>query len=207
MRAWVILAGVLCAGSALAAGAKPVGLVLSYTGAAPALAPYTELMAESEFDLGSDTVSFVHYGTCKSVEVKGGKLKVGTDHYQAEGASKELGKDQCPEQVAVVARGVSGGVLLRSAPSPEIPPRLECVLAGNKRKAFAAVQVMDGSGVLLQIPLTGERIALPANVPPLHLNRTYKLNFIPGNPLEPPRSVSVLVSAPTGGNLCLLRID
>ncbi len=209
MKTWLgALAGVLTATAALAAAnPKPAGLVLSYTGFHPELAPYSEIMAGAEFDLGADTLSFVHYGTCDTVEVKGGRLKVGPDDFQAGGTTKELGKGQCPEQVAIKTGGVSGGVLMRAALTPTVPPRFDCVLAGRKSRDFSAVQIVDGSLVVTQLPLGARKIALPAILPPLKEGRTYRLVFMPGNPVEPPREVTALVSAPTGGKLCLLRLD
>ena len=193
--------------SALAEAGRPAGLVLSYSGALPDLAPYSEIIAGSQFNLGADTLTFVHYSSCKTVEISGGKISIGAESFKTDGLTHELQTNQCPEQVVVRASGVSGGVLMRSALIPSVPPRLMCMVTGLKSKAFSSVQIISENSVIAQIPLTGPRIALPASAPSLRHGKTYTLNFISSAPTVPSRSVVVQVSSSHDAPLCVLRLN
>ncbi|HEY6219285.1 MAG TPA: hypothetical protein VIV65_04450, partial [Gemmatimonadaceae bacterium] len=85
MRRVVVLAGalLLVAASALAQGSAGTALIVDVSGqTTPALKPFTELPAGTTVALAPGAkLGFVHYETCRTVTVTGGRVVIGAKGY------------------------------------------------------------------------------------------------------------------------------
>lgn len=190
------------------ADAKPVALVTAYTGANPALNVYSEIMDGTDIVLGNDAVTFVHYQTCKTVEARGGRLKVSVQRFEAEGgAIRDLNQEQCPEEVTVKTAGVAGGVVLRAVGARVVPARLECVLTGDARFNYRAVQVFDGDDLVTEFPLSGAPVVMPRAAPSLTHEKLYRLVLLPKVATQASLTVRVAVSDEADRQVCLIRLE
>ncbi|MEO5373584.1 MAG: hypothetical protein H7840_04825 [Alphaproteobacteria bacterium] len=217
MRRWLsVVLGVLGLGvlgvavvTAPALAGGPAALIVGYSGTQAALSPYTEISDGAVFTLGTDTVSFVHYQTCKTVEVRGGKLTVTEKRFDAEGGVvRDLNQEQCPEEVTVKTAGVAGGVVLRAIGAKLVPSRLECVLAGEGYKYYRAIQIFDDARLLTEIPLNkGAQVIMPRSAPSLENDKAYRLVLLPRAEGQTPASVRVTVSSEADKQVCLIRLD
>ncbi len=201
-------AAILLPSLALAANA-PAALVIEYSGKAdPRLDAYSELADGTEVQLGaSDSLTLLHYRSCKQVTVTGAKVKVAMQRLEVTGGKKtEEPGDQCPSEVKVATAGVSGGVLLRSVNVSVVPPDLNCVLVGDRRAQVAAIEVQKDGAPVGRVPVTSAALTLPETIPLLQENASYKLQMI-GAGNKPMMAVDVSVLTADPAQKCLIRVQ
>lgn len=106
-------------GAGGAAAQDGAALVLETSGAAvPAVKPYAEIRAGTAVTLAGDArLVLLHYRTCRTVTLVGGRISVGADTYAVVGgATVRETQGRCPRPVTLKADGevVVGGVVTRS---------------------------------------------------------------------------------------------
>lgn len=204
----IFASAMLAAGGAFAADA-PAALVLDYSGPPnPRLASFSELADGTELALGSgDTLTLLHYRTCKQVTITGGKVKVGVPRLAVEGGRKtEEPGEQCPQEVKVATAGVSGGVLMRSVAVFVLPARVDCTVVGARRAEVGSIEIAATGALPLVLPAAGGRVVAPEAAEPLAAGEYgLAVRALSGEPLKT-LPVTVLEDAPAD-KLCLIRVE
>ncbi len=177
-RSYIFSASILVAlfcGVASRASAEPVALVLDVTGeVTPALEAFTEIMAESSFDLGTGgRLNFLHYPTCQKVLVEGGKLNLSAENFRiSKGKVIDMSRAECPQRV-VLASADSGagiaGVVLRGASDGalKVSQQPGFLLLGASAGQFKRLEIMQGKKSLFQAPLENKPVYWPETLDPL----------------------------------------
>ena len=159
-------------------------LVLEVRGPSnPALAPFTEIRADSVVSLspGSRLV-FVHYKTCHTVAVVGGQIRVGSETYTLTGGTRELDERRsCPRRVALKGGGDVGGIILRSVPLT-LPTQPSIVVVGPRAGDFTALRILRGGELVLEARLADRRFHWPSGTAPLAAGTEYELALVPARP-------------------------
>lgn len=201
-----------------APAAEPVGMVLDVRGPAdPALERFAELSDKGSYRLGPSTaLTFVHYRTCRVVDVIGGTLRLDQARYDLIGGRLEREEvRQCPRQHVVAPTGgpglTTGALLLRSgsAPKPTVSERPELILVGTRAEAFAAVEIRRNNTVVARFPLAGRRFAWPTDRERLAAGDDYVLVLSPigGPPVEIPFTVVDPSRSAESDRLLIIRIE
>ncbi len=191
IRAWAWLGSFalgLTAGapapSAIAAQGA-VALVLDVEGATtPMVTPYSELSNRSTISLRPDgQMSFVHYGACRMVTVKGGRLYVDARRYSlAGGQIVSEDKTDCPrEQKLAAADGgaaVAAGVLMRGAGgAPHLTPHPRIVLTGSKGGMLHTAELRKAGQALGSMTVHEHLASWPAGRPALAPGTDYVVHL------------------------------
>jgi hypothetical protein len=177
--------------------------------------PYSEIPASTTVVLprGAKLV-FLHYSTCRTVAVVGGKITFAGDTYTISGGTTEAeSRGQCPRTVELSAEYQTGGILLRGrqvntltlSPSPML------VLIGKRAGDFAWVRVSQGDREVLIAPLEGRQFRWPSQVPPLTDDHQYELALVPRKAGAETVTKQFRVQAPatpsSGETLTLLKVE
>ncbi|CAA7614589.1 exported hypothetical protein [Candidatus Terasakiella magnetica] len=210
MRSLVFGVALILAASGAVAAEKSAALVMDYMGRpAPSLATYSELAAGASFALGpTETVTLLHYRSCRTLNIKGGRVNVGRDRIEAEGgAVTEEPGDTCPKEVAINTSGVSGGVVMRALDFITLPTEIDCVVVGRRLAEVGWIAIADETGgVVERLAVSGSRAMSPLGRPPLFKDRTYQMMILrPNGSLL--KQVPVAVEESHRDRLCLVRID
>jgi|RhiMetdeSRZDD1v2_1073273.scaffolds.fasta_scaffold69515_2 hypothetical protein len=175
------VAGVLF--PAVAAAQGGAALVLETSGV-PGVRPYSELRPGASVILGSSArLVFLHYATCRTVTLEGGRVTLAADSYTvAGGAGVRETPTACPRLVTRRSSGdvVVGGVVTRSlGPTLALPPAPELVLVGARAGDYALARIAGENGEPHEVGLEGPRLRWPAGVPPLTVGGVYELRLVP----------------------------
>ncbi len=192
-------------------------LVLEKSGAsAPEVQPYSEIPVGTAVSLSSGTrLMFLHYYTCQTVTVVGGKITFGAETYTITGGKKESERrSPCPPTVALKAGGEMGGIMVRSlqiGSSLKFSSRPAFVLVGKRANEFTSVRVSKEDKKLLEAPLEGRHFRWPKDAAPLSANTYYRMVLIPTVPGSPPVKTRFFVTAPAeapaGEAMVLIRVE
>lgn len=163
-------------------------LVLEKRGASqPELLPYTEVPVGSSVSLSPGTkLVFLHYQTCSTVTVLGGKVTFNADAYSVTGGAtpKEV-KTPCPRVVRLKGDGQPAGIVVRSiSPTIHLTTAPAFVLTGPRADEFSAVLISQRSQTVVEAPLTGRRFLWPGDKPALAPNADYDLILVPKGPAK-----------------------
>lgn len=158
-------------------------LVLEKSGATtPEVQPYSEIAVGATFSLQPGTrLVFLHYQTCRTVTVVGGKVAFAAYTYTVTGGNKpEEVRTPCPPTVRLRGQGEVAGTLMRSiVPGVRLSTSPAFVLVGDRADDFAAVRVSRDGTKLLDAALAGRGFRWPAGAAPLVANADYELVLVP----------------------------
>lgn len=211
MRAGTILlaAASFASISCTALAAEPAALVVDYAGKPnAALAAFSELADGADFTLGAnDSVTLLHYRTCKTLGIKGAKVRVTRTQLDITGGSqKEEPGQGCPKELAVATKGVGGGLVMRSVAFHALPATIDCVVVGKARARAAALEIVEDGKPFLTVAIAGARAVAPVGTPALPPDREFSLvvRATDGTPLI---DVPVAIEDAVAGRTCLVRVD
>ena len=184
-HAVALFAGAVCVwGHGITWAQPPSALVLETSGPGiPGVRPYDEILGDANISLpvGARLV-FLHYHTCRTVTVVGGRIRFDAETYAIVGGTKESdARTPCPRTVTVKPGGEMAGALIRSLGSAGLSTssRPTFVVAGPRAEDFASVRVSRGDTIVLEAPLEGRRFRWPSTAEPLAAGPEYELVFIP----------------------------
>lgn len=210
----IVLSGfMLLAGNAQAASNAPAALALDIIGSTvPPVEPFTELGRKQKIQLDpGTTMEFMHYASCQSVTIKGGRLSFSKQRYFLKGGKiLDTQRAECPKSVALKGASQIGGVVLRSSKGKStvrasLKPSL--VLIGGQSGAYKSLRVTQGNKTLLEGEIKGRVFHWPASASPLQKGKTYAISLIPGSGGK--TRVFMLKARPTKkkGAMTLIRLD
>jgi hypothetical protein len=158
-------------------------LVLEKRGASePEFQPFTEVPVGSSVSLSPGTkLVFLHYQTCTTVTVLGGKVTFSADAYSVTGGAtpKEV-RTPCPRVVRLKGDGQPAGIMIRSiSPMLHLTTAPAFVLTGPRADEFSAVLISRRGETVLEASLTGRRFLWPIDKIPLAANADYDLILVP----------------------------
>lgn len=172
--------GVLFSGPAQAA--RAVALVLDLNGdAKPAVEPFSELASNDSITLADDaSITFLHYGTCEEVVVKGGVLVLTERTYLSrKGKIVKVTRAKCPKKVALAGEARTGGVRLRAGSAGlKLNPKPSFVLVGAARAGVSEVVVMRDGKEVAREKVDGAKFVWPGDAKPLAPGRGYSLSLV-----------------------------
>lgn len=204
---------------AFGAQASPVALVTEVSGQMePGVEEFTELQAGSSVILEADAeIVFLHYRTCESVTVRGGRLLLTAERYTVQsGRILDARRTPCPRELALGAPGEVGGVVLRATPGPSdaqeangypVAATPSLILVGSGAAGVTGLRVEDDAEVILEVALRERRFSWPDGVQGLVPGRDYNVQLLgPGGCVKHRFAVHV---RPDGGatGTVLVRID
>jgi hypothetical protein len=197
-------------------GQTPSALVLEMDGnSTPPLQPYNEIAAGSMISL-SDTsqLVFLHYTTCRTVNVIGGIIVFDVNTYTLTGESKRSDmRSPCPRTVRLKAEGETAGAIIRKVPyvSHTFSPQPNFLLVGIRASDFTSIRIFKDDREVLQSPIDGRWFRWPKGVTPLTKGEVYQLNLIPksGNSAQVITTFTVIGTGlrVASEELMLIRID
>lgn len=203
------LAVLLTLGAVTATAAEPPGaLITDYSGkASPVLSVYSELPEGMDFKLGAaDSITLLHYGSCRSVTVTGGKIHVGAQKLEvAGGKAVEAPGDNCPRKITIATAGVGGGVLMRGMSMATLPSDMNCVVIGTRRAEVARVEIADKDGQVALFPVTAGRTAALSDTPAL-VKKDYGLSVVATDG-QVIKRMPISVDDAKSDRMCLIRVD
>ena len=186
-------------------------LVLEKTGATvPEVQPFSEIAVGATLSLASGTkLVFLHYPTCQTVTVVGGRVTFGTHAYTAAGGSKpDEVRTPCPPTVRLKGQGEVAGMVMRSIlPTVRLSVSPSLVLVGGRADDFTAVVVSRGGTMLLEAPLAGRRFRWPSSAAPLAVNTTYELLLVPKAADKARVTVEFRTEGQPADQLTLISVD
>lgn len=172
----------LAALPAWAYAATPAALVIDTTGTVePLLATFTELASDAAITLQADAeIEFVHYPTCETVVVRGGRLKFTAERYLVQGGKVvSVERAECPKSVTLSGPSQIAGLVLRSDSGKDL--RVETqpffVLVGRNADQIARIVVSHEEMVLLDGEVTDRTFRWPADKPPLEKSGLYTVDL------------------------------
>ncbi len=186
----------------------PAALALDVAGKGGGISAYSEVMDGQKLHLApGDSVTLLHYRTCRTISVKGGDVSVGVGKIDVSGGSvTDTPGENCPQEVRVATAGVGGGVLMRSVAFPTVPARLDCLVVGSRAPQVSAVVLREGEAKRLTLPVVNHRITQPQDVADLSRDADYTLDLTDkGGATVDSIGVGVIDAVP--GKVCLLRVD
>ncbi|MBT5109641.1 MAG: hypothetical protein HOM25_13250 [Rhodospirillaceae bacterium] len=200
-------------GNAQAAGGTPAALALDVDGATtPPIEPFTELGRGQKVQLEPGTMmEFMHYATCQSVTIKGGRLSFSGQRYFLKGGKiVKTQRAECPKSVALKGASQIGGVVLRSskgASTLRVSSKPSFVLIGEQAAHYKSIRVNQGDKTLLEGEIHGRVFHWPDGAPALEKGKSYAVTLVSGSDDKP----RVFILKPKGSNkkgaMALIRVD
>ena len=191
-------------------------LVLDVSGASiPGVRPYDEILEDAKISLpGGARLVFLHYHTCRTVTVVGGRIRFGAETYSIIGGTKESdARTPCPRTVTVKPGGEMAGALIRSLGGAglSMSSRPTFVVAGPRAADFASVRVSRGDTKVLEAPLEDRHFRWPSTAEPLAVGPEYELAFIPTTADAVPVRLKLMITPtavePAGEALTVIRLQ
>ena len=190
-------------------------LVLEKSGATtPDVQPYSEIAVGATLSLQSGArLVFLHYQTCRTVTIVGGKVAFEAYTYTITGGSKpQEVRTPCPPTVRLRGQGEVAGTLMRSiVPGVRLSISPTFVLVGDRADDFAAVRVSQAGATLLEAPLAGRGFRWPTGAAPLVANADYELVLVPKAEGRPRVTVKFRAegepATAAGAQLTLISVD
>lgn len=205
-------------GNAHAAKGAPAALALDVDGSTvPPVEPFTELERNQiiQLDPGA-TMGFMHYATCQSVTVKGGRLSFSKQRYFLKGGKiVNAQRAECPKRVAFKGASQIGGAILRSsnvASALRISTKPSFVFVGNQDAKFKSIRVNQGAKTLLEGAIRGPVFHWPDGASALESGKSYAVTLMPGSGIigsggEPRVFILKPRTLKKKGAITLIRVD
>jgi hypothetical protein len=205
-----LVAGICLPG--LAAADDPPGMVLNLSGTTvPALREHEEIPADTAVQLGSGTLTFVHYQKCKRVTVTGGIVTLSESDYGVSGGTIDSEKNfPCPPRRLNIS-GDTAAVLSRGV-SPRFPANPEFIFTGPHAEAITAAEIYPETQNQIGQPvsrlvLAEDHASMPPGAAPLKPNRRYLLMITTSLQPEPIEVKFIGGPATEGADPIVLRVD
>lgn len=170
--------------SAAAAAGSPVALAVEVRGETePVLELFSEIMSGDSFQLADDAkIEFLHYLTCQSIIVEGGKVSFSDQNFTVRrGRIVDVKRSKCPQATTLAADGVASGVVMRSG---DVKGRLKLgltpafVVVGTKADRVVGVRLFKGDRPVFEGPLEGARFRWPEGRAALEKGEDYRIDLV-----------------------------
>ena len=178
------MAGALVLVASAAAAGSPVALTVDVDGdTEPVLELFSEIMSGDSFQLADDAkIEFLHYLTCQSIIVEGGKVSFSDQNFAVRrGRVVDVKRSKCPQATTLAADGVASGVVMRSG---DVKGRLKLGLApafvvvGAKADRVVGVRLFKGDRPVFEGPLEGARFRWPEGRAALEKGEDYRVDLV-----------------------------
>ena len=179
-RAWALAAALFVA-PALAA-AEPVALAVDLVGKTePKVELFDELESGQKFTLADDAkLEFLHYTTCQTVIVQGGRLSFSRENFRVRGGKiVDVKRAKCPELIQLAAEGSAAAVTLRSGGGTKVKLRAapSFVVVGRGARGLKRIKVYRGDRQVLESELEGRKFSWPEGSGQLDAGDDYKFEL------------------------------
>ena len=161
----------------------PVALATSVSGqTTPAIEAFSEFQSDTKLKLLADTeIEFVHYPTCQTVIVKGGRLSFSSERYfLKKGKILSTKRAKCPRTVALAGASQIGGLVLRGSStnkSLKVSLNPTFVLVGDGTGSVEEISVSQDGKLIAEAMKPGRVFHWPENVPSLQKGQTYMVTL------------------------------
>lgn len=139
------------------------GMVTNVTGAAANnVAAYSEIPSGTSIALGTGSVTFMHYSSCKEVTVTGGSVTVNSADYQATGGKVEESQQACPERVRIASTtAITGGLVMRGMTKvTEIGATPSVAVTGKRAASVSTIQFIAADKSVVSGTVSNGRVTL-----------------------------------------------
>lgn len=193
----------------VAAAETSAALIVDTTGAQSAPAAYTEVQPGTTIALGaSGTLKFVHYQTCKEIEVAGGTVTVNAGDFKLEGGKVVSEAAQpCPQQVKMAqTTAVAGGLVMRGVMKmTEVSDRPSLVIVGANAASISSVAFLEDSKKIAGLPVSQNRVIWASATTALKPGANYKLVLEANGKSQMEMPIRVVNSTKAG--VVVVRVD
>jgi hypothetical protein len=175
------LVGAIVALPPTASAGEAVGLVTKVSGTVtPAVGAFEEVYAGSTLELaGHSSIEILHYPSCESITVKGGKLFLSAQSYNSRDGVIQREKRRCPRTLRLKGDARVAGVVMRSGLSTlTLAAKPSLVLTGKNRKKVTGLRFQLGNQLLLAARVEGPRYDWPKDKAALAAGKTYHLEVM-----------------------------
>jgi len=198
----VLLAGAWAGLAASGAAAQTAsGMLMEVSGQTePAVQALSEVQPGFTVKLAPGAkLSFVHYSTCKLVNVEGGTVTLKLTAYTVTDGKVLNEQKRCPKRFALVAGGsTEAGALVVRGDAPRARPmaaRPIVLLAGTAADSYSAAELRSGDRLVASMAVSGRRAALPDSAPALKPGEVYQLVLVPKSGGKPATTAVTVVEA------------
>lgn len=198
---------------ASAANDTPTALALDITGPSkPEIEPFSELLKSDKITLGPNTVlEFIHYASCQSVTVQGGRLSFSNQRYFLKGGQiLDQKRTECPKSVALSGASQIGGIVLRNnsgRTTLRVSTKPSFVLIGKQGATYTAIRVTQNDKLVLEGALNDRVFHWPDSVAALKKGTSYTVVLTP-EAGGTPRQFSLKASSSRKKSaMTLIRLD
>lgn len=195
--------------SPAAGAAENAAIILDYTGTPdPLLQSYNELPSGTTIELGpTEQIILLHYKTCRTITIQGGKIRVGTADLDVDGGKMTVTESgTCPQQSQLRVAGIGGGVMVRAAGPIILPDTLSCILVGGKGGDVESLALVDGGKTVTTAMVVGRRTIMMPGSLPIEPGHAYTLR-IKLKGIEEPQEQKISTAAHPLSGPCLIRLD
>lgn len=146
-------------------------------------------------------LSFVHYSTCKLVNVEGGTVTLKLTAYTVTDGKVLNEQKRCPKRFALVAGGSTeaGALVVRgdtaTAKARPMAARPIVLLAGVAADSYSAAELRSGDKLVATMTVSGRRAVLPDSAPALKAGEVYQLVLVPKAGGKPATTAVTVVEA------------
>lgn len=177
----LLLLGVAVVAPRPASAAEAVGLVTKVSGTVrPAVNAFEEIHAGATLELpGKSSIEFLHYPSCESITVKGGKLYLTARSYNSRKGVITREKRRCPRTLRIKGDARVAGIVMRTgSPKLTLAAKPSLILTGSKRKLVTGIRFRLGNQLLLAARVEGPRYAWPEGKAALAAGSVYHLEVM-----------------------------
>ena len=197
------------AGPAFAKG--PVALTTSINGQTePAVETFSELQSDTRLVLDPDTeVEFVHYATCQTVIVKGGRLSFTAERFLLkDGTIVATKRAKCPKTVVLAGASQIGGLVLRSpgGSNLRVGASPTFVLVGDGTESVERITVSQDGRTIAEAANPGRAFDWPKDAPPLRDGQAYTVTVTVKGATEP-KTFNIQSQGSGAEALTLIRLN
>lgn len=162
-----------------AAAQTPSGMIMDVSGnTEPAVRALTEVDPGFTVKLAAGSkMSFVHYQTCKMVNVEGGTVTMKLTQYTVAEGKVLSEQKRCPKRFALVAGGSTeaGGMVLRGGGPAQISTRPIFLLTGAGAEGVASAELTQDGKLVAPLSISARRASLAEGAPALVHKAKYEL--------------------------------
>jgi hypothetical protein len=159
---------------------EAVGLVTRVNGQiSPSIDAFEEVHAGSSLVLTGASIEFLHYPSCESITVKGGKLFFSAQSYNSRDGLVTREKRRCPRTLRLKGDARVAGVVMRAGLTKlSMAAKPSLVLTGANRKKVTGLRFSLGGQLLLAARVEGPHFDWPEGKAALKANITYHVELM-----------------------------
>jgi hypothetical protein len=191
---------------------EPVALATSVTGKVqPPIEAFSELQSDTKLQLDPNAeVEFVHYPSCQTILVKGGRLSFTTERFFLKGGLiLSTKRAKCPKTVVLAGASQIGGLVLRGGLGGgdlRVGTNPTFVLVGKDTEAVEKISVSQDGKIIAEASNPGRAFDWPKDAPPLQRGQFYTVSVTVKGATEP-KTFKVESMGSGAGALTLIRLD